>query len=99
MRVASFLATLAAAGTALTASPAMAGASRELVRYDDLRLTTAEGQAELQDRLHRAAWKVCMFDADGRLRTSEEHSACYRATRKDGAVRMAQVVAEHRLGG
>ena len=61
MRDASFALAIAAAGTALTASPALAGNSRELVRYDDLRLTTAEGQAELQKRL-------LSRDAQGRRR-------------------------------
>ena len=99
MRVASFALAIAAAGTALTASPALAGNSRELVRYDDLRLTTAEGQAELQKRLDKAAWKACMFDTRGTLRTGEQQTACYHATRKDAAVRMAQVLATPRLGG
>lgn len=96
MRVASLAIFVAAA---VTASSAIAGAPRELVRYDDLRLTTAEGQAELQQRLNSAAWKVCMYDARGNLRTSEQHTACYRATRKDAAVRMAQVMAAPPLGG
>jgi hypothetical protein len=40
-----------------------------------------------------------MFDTRGTLRTGEQHTACYHATRKDAAVRMAQVLATPRLGG
>ncbi len=98
MKVAPFALVLAA-GAALAASPAAAGAPREVVRYDDLRMATAEGQATLQKRLDKAAWKVCMFDTNGMVRTSEEQNACYRASRKEAAVRMAQVMAATQLGG
>jgi UrcA family protein len=85
--------------TITAAVPAMAGAPSERVSYADLRLGTAEGHAELQKRLNKAAWRVCMFDDDGSVRSSELATTCYRATRKDVAVQMAQVLADRQLGG
>lgn len=86
-------------GSMIVAVPAAAGAPSERVPYGDLRLSTPEGQAELQKRLNRAAWRVCMFDEEGFLRTSDEAAACYRQARKQVAVRFAQVISEERLGG
>lgn len=86
-------------GTMATAVPAAAGAPSERVSYGDLRLSTAEGQAELQKRLNSAAWRVCLFDEDGSLRAGDETAACYRQARKDVAVQFAQILSEERLGG
>lgn len=91
---------LAAGFATMTAvAPAMAGAPTERVSYADLRLTTAEGQAELQKRLNKAAWRVCLFDESGSLRSGDETAACYRQSRKDVAVQMAQILADQQLGG
>ncbi|AKH43310.1 UrcA family protein [Altererythrobacter atlanticus] len=90
----------AAALTAATAiTPAMAGQPTERVSYSDLNLTTQEGQDILQQRLNKAAWRVCMFDAKGQLQTAEHQNACYRQARKDVAVRVAEVIADHQRGG
>lgn len=86
-------------GSMAAAVPAVAGAPTARVPYGDLRLSTAEGQAELQKRLNSAAWKVCMYDESGMLRASEETTACYRQARKDVAVQFAQIVSQNALGG
>ena len=91
--------TIAAAAAALFATPAFAGAPVERVQYRDLNLATAHGQAELQDRLDKAARRVCRFDEDGMLRTAEAENACYRVARKTVDVRFAQVVRDQQLGG
>jgi UrcA family protein len=89
----------AVAGVVAFSGPAMAGAPSARVPYGDLNLTTADGQVELQRRLNKAAWKVCMFDEGGDLRTGDEHAACYRDARKEVAVQFARVVSERQLGG
>jgi len=87
-----------AGAAALTASgAATAGEPSARVSYDDLRLTTAEGQAELHKRIGKAAWRVCMFDESGDLRPSDEHAACYRSTQRTVEVQVAQIIAERRL--
>lgn len=85
--------------TMALAAPAIAGAPVERVPYGDLHLSTPEGQAELQKRLNRAAWRVCLFDENGSLRASDETALCYREARKDVAVQFARIVSEERLGG
>jgi len=86
-------------GTMAVAVPALAGAPVARVSYGDLRLSTAEGQAELQKRLNHAAWKVCTFDEEGTLRTGQEAAACYQQTRKEVAVQVAQITSQNGLGG
>lgn len=97
MRVHSFVVTLASAGALLASGPAFAGEPVARVAYDDLQLTSPAGQAELEKRITKAAWRVCMFDANGDLRTSEQHAACYRTAQRSADVRVAQIVAEYRL--
>jgi UrcA family protein len=86
-------------GTMAVAVPALAGAPRERVPYGDLRLGTAEGQAELQKRLNHAAWKVCAFDESGSVRSGQEAADCYRRTQKDVAVQVAELTSQNKLGG
>lgn len=93
------LAVAAAIGAATVGAPALAGTPTERVSYEDLNLTTQEGQDALQQRLNKAAWRVCMFDEKGRLQTAEHQTSCYRQARKDVAVRVAEVVADHQRGG
>jgi UrcA family protein len=88
-----------ALGAAAFSAPALAGMPSVSVPYGDLNLTTANGQAQLQQRLDKAAWKVCMFDQQGDLRTGDDHTVCYRAARKEVAVQFARVVNERQLGG
>jgi len=95
-----------ATAVALAAMPASAEtntaantAQFRTVSYADLNLTTAEGQATLQRRLDSAAWNVCQFDTDGMLRTAQDHGSCYRAARKDVAIRVAEITADFQRGG
>lgn len=88
----------AALGAAVIATPASAGQTRH-VSYSDLNLTTAEGQAVLQQRLNTAAWKVCQFRDDGMLRSAQDHNSCYRTARKEVAVRVAAITADAQRGG
>lgn len=88
----------AAIGLAVLASPASARQVRH-VSYTDLNLTTAEGQASLQQRLNSAAWQVCQFRDDGMLNTAADQTACYRQARKDVAVRVAAITADAQRGG
>lgn len=87
-----------AAAAAVFTTPAMARPVA-LVKVTDLKLTTAEGQAELQSRVNKASRKVCRFDESGRLRTAQEENACYRKTRKDVQVLVAELVSKEKLGG
>jgi len=88
-----------ALGALAFGTSAMAGSPSVGVPYGDLNLTTTEGQTALQQRLDKAAWKVCMFDERGFLRTGEDHVACYRNARQEVAVQFARVVSERQLGG
>ena len=89
----------AASALALLSAPALAGAPVAHVGYSDLNLTTPDGQAELQRRLDSATWKVCRYDNEGKLRTAEDETACFRSVRKEVSIRMAQVVTDNQLGG
>lgn len=82
-----------------SASPARSAAAAERVAYDDLDLVSAEGQRELQRRVDRAAWKVCMFDEAGQLRENGSHVKCYRTAREQVAVQVAQAVSKRPLLG
>jgi UrcA family protein len=99
MQIRSTVLAMAGGLSMASAVPALAGVPTERVPYGDLRLSTAAGQAELQKRLNRAAWKVCLFDENGSLRGSEETAQCYRQARKNVAVQFARIVSEERLGG
>ncbi len=99
MKLTSIVLALAASAGALTAAPALAGVTTERVGYGDLELTTPQGQAELQRRLNRAAWRVCLYDGDRSLRASDQTATCYRQARREVAVEVAQIVADRQLGG
>ena len=96
-RTATFIA--AALAAAVSAGPAMAGEPAERVSYRDLNLASAEGQAELQQRLDAAARRVCRFDSEGRLSSPADENACFRQTRQTVSVQFAQVVSSDRRGG
>lgn len=88
----------AALSAAVISAPASA-TTVQRVSFADLNLTTAEGQATLQQRVNSAAWKACMFDKSGMLRTGDDTAACYREARKDVAVRVAAIMADFQRGG
>ena len=76
-----------------SASPAGAAATVQQVSYRDLNLLSADGQDELQRRVDKAAARVCIFEADGSLRESRNHGQCYRETRQQVAVQVAELIA------
>jgi UrcA family protein len=72
-----------ALAAALAIVPAAAQADSVQLKYDDLDLSTAKGQAELSKRVDDAARQVC---AAGSVRTgtilrSKAENECYRDTR------------------
>lgn len=88
-----------AIAAAITATPALAADRAAHVPYADLNLASAEGQAELQDRLDKAARKVCRFEDDGQVSTPADENACYRATRQKVDVQVAYLTSEIQRGG
>lgn len=95
-----YLAAFAAIAAVASAVPASAETQpSERVYFADLNLDTAQGQSELRQRLDRAAYKVCRFDADGQLRSTNAEQQCVRQARTAAKIRIAQIMKEERLGG
>ncbi len=90
------------AGAVLVA-PAQAEVDAEArsvtVRYADLALGTAEGQAELNKRLHTAARRVCRQGADRSLRELDAQHRCMRLTMKRSETQVASLLQRNALGG
>ncbi|MXO91444.1 UrcA family protein [Pontixanthobacter aquaemixtae] len=93
------LITLAAISAACTAAPAFADSIS--IQYRDLNLSTAEGQAKLEQRIDRAAKKVCKLgDHTMGTRISDPSAkACYAKAKKQASRQMAAVVQDRNLGG
>jgi UrcA family protein len=89
----------AALAAAFSAGTASAGERSERVSYADLDLASAEGQAELQQRLNSAARRVCRFDDDGQIVPPEEENACYREARQRVDLQVAHLTSETQRGG
>ena len=94
-----------AAIAAAAATPAAAAGSTDTVtasvRYDDLRLGTAQGQKQLERRLNNAARKVCGMNeqrSGTRIRPAAE-AQCYRQAKAKAMRQHALLVDAHRLGG
>ena len=90
---------LAAIGTVFTAAPAMAESVS--IQFRDLNLNTIEGQAKLEQRIDRAARKICQVDdhtMGSRIR-DQDALACYAKAKKQATQQMAAVVENQRLGG
>jgi len=94
----------AALAAALVAQPALAGTIQNepatriaTVGYADLDLSTQAGRDKLDERLEKATIKVCRFDAQGYLVTSEEERACSRAARAGIRTQLAQIDTEQRF--
>lgn len=81
---------LAAVAAATVAVPAAASTSLH-VAVGDLDLTTAAGQSAMAKRIDRAAWKVCLFNEAGTLRSPEAQTACTRAVTQDAATQIAAI--------
>jgi UrcA family protein len=74
-------------------------ATSERVSYADLDLATTDGQAALQKRVDRAAWRVCRTLSDGSTLNAEGHDACYREARQRINVQIAQLASDRARGG
>lgn len=89
---------LAAAAMSMTFTPAALAQEAQPrtvgVTHSDLDLTTAEGVAELDRRIDRAAKEVCGFDevAVGTRLRSRETTACYRDAKRQLDRQFAQIV-------
>lgn len=79
------LAAALVAGAMVSAPVSAAEGHSVMVRYSDLDLSTAEGQATLERRLHKAAERVCGIDSRtfGAVLPSAESRGCYRETVKN----------------
>ncbi|QFT76395.1 UrcA family protein [Erythrobacter sp. THAF29] len=94
----------ATAALAATATPALAGPAEypvEKVSVAGLDLDSPEGQKMLDQRINRAAKKVCRV-ADIRTGTrlrSSEVSKCYAKAKASAKSQVASILAERRLGG
>lgn len=77
-------------------SPAIAGTLNEiqvteLVRANDLNLTTVEGQKRLQRRVASAARRICITNTrDPSLYVKEQH--CYKHALKSAELQVASLV-------
>ncbi|MXO60471.1 UrcA family protein [Altererythrobacter salegens] len=88
-----------ALAAALSATPTLAADRAAHVAYNDLDLSSADGQAELQARLDKAARKVCRFEDNGQVSTPADENACYRATRQKVDVQVAYLTSDFQRGG
>lgn len=90
------LAAAALGGALLAAMPAAAASTMEMrvtqVRYGDLDIADPEGRAKLDQRLNRAARRVCGPVENRDAREAAEAVACQRA-----ALEQAQATIETRL--
>jgi len=94
---------LAAAATALTATPALAGETERnmVVSYQDLDLSTEAGQKTLQSRINAAAKKFCGVGAiqTGSRVTSKASTKCFKEARRLANQQFAVILDDARLGG
>lgn len=96
---------MALAGAALLASPAVAATETEQrttgVSYQDLDLSTEQGRKELNDRIEDAAKEVCGYGerATGSNMTSTESRRCFRDAKRQLDRHFADIVEDMRRGG
>lgn len=88
-----------AAATIMAAQPAFASISHENVAFADLSLSTPEGQAQLQERVDAAAWRVCRYNSRGQVADARTEHACFRAARQSARTQFADAVKADRRGG
>lgn len=86
----------AALATAMTAAPVLA--KDVVVRYGDLDLASAKGQATFARRIDHAAKAACFVDSDPRV-LNPASNACYRQAKAKAKTQMAALVEDTRLGG
>ncbi|MBO6767242.1 MAG: UrcA family protein [Erythrobacter sp.] len=93
------LATLAAAGLALTANAAHANSVN--VTYDDLNLATEAGQKVLEQRIESAARSVCGLDRQrtGTRIPDTAARSCYKKAKASASAQVAARIKSDGLGG
>lgn len=93
------LATLAAAGLALSATAAQA--NHISVPYADLDLASAAGQQALDKRIDRAARTVCGYKLEGKRTVREESDArsCFATAKARAGEQFAAAADAATLGG
>lgn len=94
----------AALGLALIATPTMANdtpAQSTSVQFDDLNLSTPEGQKKLDRRINAAARQVCQVSQGitGTRVKSRGQSACLKKARKSATKQVAAMISEAQRGG
>ena len=101
MRMHSFALALAVAVVAVPAAAAEEQAPTIGVHYNDLDLTTAAGQKQLDLRLERAAREVCGMNetAVGSHLRSNHSVACYREARRNLDREFAELVSRKTAAG
>ena len=96
---------IALAGAALIAAPAMAAQETETrttgVTYNDLDLSTENGRQELDNRIDDAAKQVCGMGerATGSNMATRESRQCYRDAKRQLERHFAQVIEDQARGG
>ncbi len=71
------------------------------MKYDDLALSTPEGQRTLDQRIHAAARKACEADAamTGTRLQSTEAKRCVAQAKVQVRRQVAAIIEQQRLGG
>jgi UrcA family protein len=89
--------TILAAVLAATAfaTPALAAGNGVAVRYSDLDLSTADGQAKLEQRINKAAREVCGVNevTSGTRLPARSSVECYERTRQTVHDQVAEAIA------
>src|SRR5690606_31145656 len=90
-----------AAATVLGATATPAFAESLSIPYQDLNLSTAEGQQTLERRIDQAARTFCGIDrpTTGSRISSRDARQCYAATKTQAQKQSAAILDEKRLGG
>lgn len=86
-------------GAMLGAVPASAKDAE--VSYADLNLDTDAGRAQLEQRIERAARKVCDYDVmpTGTLIRPADAQTCYLAAKSHASRQVAAILERNNLGG
>ena len=103
-RSASFTMVAAAFGSAFAMTPAMAASNDQQaiqIEYNDLNLSTPEGQERLEQRIDSAARRICQANSSrtGTRMNSQASNACFDEVRASARSKMATLVEEQQRGG
>jgi len=90
---------IASVGVLFATTPASAEGLQ--IKYDDLNLSSVEGQKILDSRIDRAAKEACGLNnqTTGTRVPSRSAQKCFNEVKKSATAQMAVLVDEQRLGG